>query len=169
MKNFDYRNLVGCLNYLACSSRPDIALTANFLVSFVENPGGKHWKAGKRVLRYLNGLKSKSLVFRRGDKLTSECFSDAHWAGNSDNKKSTSGLCFKLSSSSGVVSWSTKVQRCVAAWTAEAEMNSLVEATKEAIQLRDLLQSIHYEKSNHFALKLHLIRDRVERGELELK
>ena len=35
MKNFDYRNLVGCLNYLACSSRPDIAFAANFLSSFV--------------------------------------------------------------------------------------------------------------------------------------
>ena len=53
MKNFDFRNLVGCLNYLAGSSRPDIAFAANFLSSFVENPGEKHWKAGKRVLRYL--------------------------------------------------------------------------------------------------------------------
>ena len=63
-------------------------------------------------------------------------------------------------------------------------MNSLVEATKEAIHLRDLLQvlsvdnqaclalskqSIHYGKTKHFALKLHFIRELVERGELELK
>ena len=38
MKIFDYRNLVGCLNYLACSSRPDISFAANFLSSIVENP-----------------------------------------------------------------------------------------------------------------------------------
>ena len=91
IKNFDFRNLVGCLNYLACSSRPDIAFAANFLISFVENPGEKHWKAGKRVLRYLKGSKSKSLVFRRGDKLTLECYSDADWAGNLEHRKSTSG------------------------------------------------------------------------------
>ena len=77
MKNFDYRNLVGCLNYLACSSRPDIAFVANFFSSFDDNPGEKHWKAGKRVSRYLKGSKSKSLVFMRGDKSTLECFSDA--------------------------------------------------------------------------------------------
>ena len=91
MKKFDYRNLVGCLNYLACSSRPDISFAANFLNSFVENPGEKHWKARKRVLIYLKDSKSKSLVFRRGDKLTLECFSDADWAGNLDRRKSTSG------------------------------------------------------------------------------
>ena len=96
MKSFDYTNLVGCLNYLACSSRPDIAFAANCLSPFVENPGEKHWKAGKRFLRYLKCFKSKSLVFRRGGKLTLECFSDADWAGNLDHRKSTSGYCFKL-------------------------------------------------------------------------
>ena len=73
-------------------------------------------------------------------------------------------------------------------------MNSLVEATKEAIHLSDLLQdlsvevqkpieifddnqacialskqSTHYGKTKHFSLKLHFIRELVKRGELELK
>ena len=73
-------------------------------------------------------------------------------------------------------------------------MNSLVEATKEAIHLRDLLQDLsvevqkpieifvdnqariavskqttHYRKTKHFALKLPFIRELVEKGELELK
>ena len=73
-------------------------------------------------------------------------------------------------------------------------MNSLVDATKEAIHLRDLLQdlsvevqkpieifvdnqacialtkqSTHYGKTKHFALKPHFIRELVETGELELK
>ena len=34
MKSFHYRNLVGCLNYLACSSRPDIAFFSKFLNFF---------------------------------------------------------------------------------------------------------------------------------------
>ena len=88
LKNFDYRILKGCLNYLACSSRPDTSFAANFKSSFIENPGKKHWEAGKRVLRYLKGSKSKSLVFRRGDKLTLKCFCDADWARNLDHRKS---------------------------------------------------------------------------------
>ena len=136
---------MGCLNYLAFSRRPDIAFAANFLSSFVDNPGEKPWKAGKRFLRYIKGSKSKSLVLRRGDKIIMDCFFDADWAGDLDHRKSTSGYCFKLSSSSAVVSWSTKVQRFVGTSTAETEMISLVEATKEAIQLRDLLQDLCVE------------------------
>ena len=39
IKNFDYRNLGGCLNYLACSSRPDISFAANFCSSLLRIQG----------------------------------------------------------------------------------------------------------------------------------
>ena len=65
MKKCDYRGPVGCLNYLALSSRPDICFAANLLSSFVESPGEKHWKAGKKCLRYLLGTKSLLLVYKR--------------------------------------------------------------------------------------------------------
>ena len=86
--------------------------------------------------------------------LNLECFSDADRAGNLDHRKSTSSYCFKLSSSSAVVSWSKKVKRCVATSTAEAEMNSLVDATREAIHLRDLLQdlALRYKNLLRFSL-----------------
>ena len=53
MQSCDHRGIVGCLNYLAFSTRPDIAHTANILSSFVENPGNKHWGAAKTCLRYM--------------------------------------------------------------------------------------------------------------------
>ena len=73
------------------------------------------------------------------------CFSDADWAGNLDHRKSTSGFCFKLRSSSVVVSWPTKVQRFVATSTAEAEKNSSLEGTKQAIHWRHLLLDLSVE------------------------
>ena len=54
MGKTNFRSLIGCLNYLALSSRPDIFFAANALSSFVENPGEVHWKAAKRVLRRNN-------------------------------------------------------------------------------------------------------------------
>ena len=39
MKNFDYRNLGGCLNYLVCSRRPDISFAANFFSSLLRIQG----------------------------------------------------------------------------------------------------------------------------------
>ena len=54
----DYRGIVGCLNFLALTSRPDIAHTANILSSFVDNPANEHWNAGKACPLYLKGTKS---------------------------------------------------------------------------------------------------------------
>ena len=42
MQSCGYRDIVGCLNYLALTSRTDIAHGANLLSSFVENPGRRH-------------------------------------------------------------------------------------------------------------------------------
>ena len=112
MQSCDYRGIVGCLNYLAIKCRPDIAHTDNLLSSIVENTGRRHWNAAKGCLRYLKGTKTKSekMVFRKSEKLELTGFSDSDWAGNIDNRKSTSGFCFKLNNSSGAISWASKFQ-----------------------------------------------------------
>ena len=104
MQSCDYRGIVGCLNYLALTRRPDIAHAANLLSSFVENPGRRHWNAAKGCLRYLKGTKSEKIVVRKSEKLELTGFSESDWAGNIDNRKSTSGFCFKLNNSSGAIS-----------------------------------------------------------------
>ena len=76
-KNCNYRGLVGYLNFLVLSSTPDICFAANLLSSFVENPGEKHWKAGKNCLRYLLGTKSLPLLYRWDKTLNIVSFSDA--------------------------------------------------------------------------------------------
>ena len=98
MSKTNFRSLIGCLNYLALSSRPDICFAANALRLLVENPRAVHWKAAKRVLRYLRGTMNQTLTFRKTQNLDLLNFSDADWAGNIDNRRSTSGFCFKLMS-----------------------------------------------------------------------
>ena len=51
MEKRDYRGLVGSLNYLAQTCRPDIANAVHVLSSFLINPGIEHWISAKRVLR----------------------------------------------------------------------------------------------------------------------
>ena len=122
-------------------SRPDICFAANALSSVVENPREVYWKAAKRVLRYLRGTLNQTLTFRKIQNLDLLNFSDADWAGNIDNRGSTSGFCFKLSES-GATSWGCKAQKTVATSTAEAEFNSVVEASKEAIHLSEILEDL---------------------------
>ena len=193
MQSCDYRGIVGCLNYLALTSRPDIAHAANLLSSFVENPGRQHWNAAKGCLRYLKGTKSEKMIFRKSEKLELTGFSDSDWAGNIDNRKSTSGFCFKLNNCSGAISWASKLQNRVSTSTAEAEFNAVVEASKEAVHLVNLLReldleiqqsvnvfvdnqacialsknSMNHGKTKHFSLKVHFVRNLVQSRLLEL-
>ena len=69
MQACHYRGIVGCFNYLALTTRPDIAHTVNILSSFVENPGNKHWNAAKACLRYLKDTKSENPFYRKCDEL----------------------------------------------------------------------------------------------------
>ena len=120
-------------------------------------------------------------------------FSDSDWAGNIDNRRSISGFCFKLNNSSGAISWASKLQKCVSTSTAEAELNAVVEASKEAVHLVNLLRELDLEiqqpvnifvdnqacialsknsmthgKTKHFAFKVHFVLNLVESRLLEL-
>lgn len=52
---YEYRNLIGCLMYIAVCTRPDIAHAVSMLSQFNDCYSEAHWKAAKRVLRYLKG------------------------------------------------------------------------------------------------------------------
>ena len=84
MQSCEYRGIVGRLNYLALTTRPDIAHTANILSSFVENPGKKHRNA-EACPRYLKGTKSEKLNYRKCDKSDLKGFSASDWSGNLDS------------------------------------------------------------------------------------
>jgi hypothetical protein len=96
---------VGSVLYAAITTRLDIAYAVNLVSRFMKNPGEIHWKACKRILRYLHGTKKTGLVFRaNGSKeFTIEAYSDADWAGDHNDRKSTTGFVITINGS--VVSW----------------------------------------------------------------
>ena len=60
-------------------------------------------------------------------------YSDADWAGDINDRKSTSGYLFHISRAA--VSWRSKKQTCVALSTAEVEYMALASAAQEAMLL----------------------------------
>ena len=53
MESIPYASLVGSLMYAQTCTRPDISFAVGMLGRYQSNPGIDHWKAGKKVLRYL--------------------------------------------------------------------------------------------------------------------
>ena len=71
-------------------------------------------------------------------------FSDADWAGDSNDRKSTSGYVFVING--GAISWKSRKQTCVALSTAEAEYVALASAAQETTWMRQLLSDLHHQQ-----------------------
>ena len=64
MATVPYRQILGSIRYLVSCTRPDLSFCAGFLSRFMQNPGMEHWKALKRVLRYLQHTKDMVLTYQ---------------------------------------------------------------------------------------------------------
>ena len=185
-----YRSIVGSLMYAGHVTRPDISNSVRILARYLESPGEKHWAAAKKCIRYLAGTKSLGITYRRGSvgelpKL--QGFSDANWAGDLDNARSTTGVVFMLAG--GAISFTSRLQQTVARSSMESEYMALYEAAQTAQQLRQLLTHLGVEqpsateifedneacatianpksytrRSRHIDVRFHFTREAVENG-----
>ena len=73
-----YRSIVGALQY-ATITRPEISFCVNKVSQFLAAPLDSHWKAVKRILRYLAGSVDYGLHIQKSD-FTLTAFSDSDWA-----------------------------------------------------------------------------------------
>ncbi|XP_070020437.1 secreted RxLR effector protein 161-like [Nicotiana tabacum] len=137
MKDTTYASLVGSLIYAHVCTRPDIACTVGTLARYQSNFSLDHWKAGKWVLRYLQGTKDFNLTYKYSDSLKVIGYSDSDLSGCKDTGKSTSRYIFLLAG--GAVSWRSVKQTIVAASTMEAEFISCYEATSHTLWLKNFI------------------------------
>lgn len=113
-----YKQIVGSLMYLT-STRSDIMHAVNLISRYMENPAEVHLLAAKRIFRYLKGTTNFGILYKNGVKSSLLGYSDSDYAGDPDDRNSTSGYVFMLNS--GAVSWSSKEQEIVTLSTTEAE------------------------------------------------
>lgn len=131
-----YRSVVDALQYLTYT-RPDLSFTVNKLSQFLQAPTTTHWKALKRVFRYLQGTLQLGLHIMPNSLLHITGFSDADWATYLEDHKSTGGQCFFLGDS--LISWSSRKQRVVSRSSSKSEYRSLAYLPVEGLWIRSLL------------------------------
>ena len=135
----NYQSMVGSLLYASIATRPDIAQAVGAVSKFNSCPTEAHLTAVKRIFRYLKGTINLCVNERSADNDLFG-FSDADWAGDMNDRHSTTGNLFMMSGAA--ITWSSKKQPVVALSTTEAEYVALSAATQEAVWLSRLLSDI---------------------------
>lgn len=189
--NLPYRELIGSLMYIAMATRPDITYSVNYLSQFCNGYGRTHWKAAKRILRYLQGTQNIGIIYKKNnnEELTGYC--DADWANDALDRRSYTGYIFTLAG--GVISWRSKKQPTVALSSTEAEYMAISDAAKEAVYLGMLLEEsarsnktvklysdnqgaqkiarnpVYHSRTKHIDVRHHFIRELVEENKIHLE
>ncbi|PNX93512.1 histone deacetylase, partial [Trifolium pratense] len=180
-----YRSTVGALQY-ATLTRPDISYSVNKVCQFMAHPLESHWKAVKRILRYLKGTLNYGLLLQPSPSsppFSLRAYSDADWATDQDDRRSTSGSCIYFGSN--LVSWGSKKQQLVARSSTEAEYRSMANTTAELLWIQSILQELQvpchpptllcdnlsavslahnpvlHSRTKHIELDIHFVREKV--------
>ena len=88
-----YRSMIGSLLYLT-ASRPDISYSVGVCARYQANPKESHMTALKRIIKYVKTTVDFGVWYNKDTNDVLARYSNVDWAGNADDRKSTSGGCF---------------------------------------------------------------------------
>ena len=129
MQDIPYASAVGTRLYALTCTHSNISFAVSILGRYRSNHCTTHWKAAKKVMRYLQGMKEHILTYRRSDHLEVIGHSNPDLAGCLDTKRSTSRYICILAGRA--ISWKSNMQ----ATTFEPEFGACFVATTQAIWL----------------------------------
>ncbi|GAB2268299.1 hypothetical protein Dimus_038706 [Dionaea muscipula] len=208
-----YRSVVGSLRYIACT-RPNIVYAVGMVSRYMQRPTTEHWMACKRILRYLKGTldhglwyptvtvatsvivasapnQAGSCVLYDPEQFTIMGYSDSDWAGDIDERKSTTGWVFMAGTTT--VSWASKKQLIVALSSSKPEYVAAAACVSHAVWLRKLLAElqlkqerpmmihvdnqsaiaiaknpVYHDRSKHIDVRFYFLREAIAQKEVEL-
>ncbi|CAM8990952.1 unnamed protein product [Rhodiola kirilowii] len=172
-------------------SRPNIAHDVGVCARYQANPKESHLMNVKRIIKYVGGMNDYGLWYTKD---TSSCqvgYCDADWAGNAEDRKSTSGGCFFLGNN--LVSWFSKKRNSISLSIAEAEYIDAGSYCTQMLWMKQMLEeygveqdvmTLYYDnmsainisknhfqhlRTKHIDIRHHFIRELVEKKVITLK
>ena len=185
-----FKQLVGSLMYLT-ATRPDMMFVTCLVSRYMAKPTNLHLQTIKRALRYLKGTVSYGIYYRKDGNGELRVYTDSDYAGDVEDRKSTSGYVFLLNF--GAVSWCSKKQPIVTLSTTEAEFVAAAMCTCQAIWIKRILKELRYNdeyctriwcdnsstiklsknpvmhgRSKHIDVRYHFLRNLTKEGLIDL-
>ena len=137
------------------------------------------------------GKRKFGVLFKANGNLDIQAYTDADWAGDKGNRRSTSGY-FTLVGGN-LVTWRSKKQKVVALSSAEAEFRGVARSLAEVLWIKKLLTEIgfpptktsrimcdnkaaiqisenpvQHDRTKHVEVDRHFIKEKLEAGIVEL-
>lgn len=185
-----FKQIVGSLMYLT-ATRPDLMFIVSLISRFMASPTELHFQAAKRTLRYLRGTMNYGILYKKGEVGNLLAFTDSDYAGDVEDRKSTSGYVFMMNG--GAVAWSSKKQPIVTLSTTEAEFVAAAACACQAVWMRRVLKELSHlqegstmvmcdnsstiklsnnpilhGRSKHIDVRFHFLRDLTKEGIVKL-
>lgn len=192
-----YQQIIGSLLYATTHTRPDISFALGKLSQYMSDPAKHHGHALKGLLRYIRSTISQKMQFGPGSEEGLVIYSDADWASDKTDRKSTSGNVAMLYN--GPVSWGSRKQRSVATSSTESEYMAMSMCAKQGQWIAQVLRDMGYpeyigdtpttvdtrgdnqgalaliknphlhERSKHIDICYHFIRDLEEKRRIAVR
>ena len=152
-RNFDYRSVIGKLNFLEKSTRPNITYAVHQCARFCSNSKKSHGDAVVHLVKYLRRTKTNGLLLKPNNDKGFEVYADANFSGSwirseaeldPTTTKSRTGFIIKYTDC--ILTWRSKLQTTIALSSTEAEYVSLSQAMREAIPIMGLLDELADKK-----------------------
>ena len=193
MDRVPYTSAVGSVLYTRLTRIDCLAAIAE-VARFMQNPGLKHWRAVKRILRYLKATKTWGLCFKAADtdKWILTLYVDSGFAMDPDNRRSRYGYIVLLNGNA--VAFGTGLTIRTATSTPEAEYVALAHGLKELLWTYQILLTMGIEvqlpmqihednqaciqiadnpisqrRTRHVDIRYHFVRDYIEDGTVSVK
>ncbi|XP_057959488.1 uncharacterized mitochondrial protein AtMg00810-like [Malania oleifera] len=190
VKKERYQRLVGKLIY-RLHTRPDITFAVSVVSQHMHSPKKTHLDAVYKILRYFKGSPGKRLFFKKCESKEVEIFTDADWAGSTEDRRSTTRYCTFVWEN--LVTWRSKKQNVVAQSCVEAEFRAVAQGICEGLWLLKLLEELQIpvkfpiklycdnkaiisislnpvqdDRTKHVEVDQHFIKEKVEEGTIYL-
>jgi Reverse transcriptase (RNA-dependent DNA polymerase) len=144
-ESWHYRSVIGKLNFLAQSTRPDISYAVHQCARFTADPKREHSKAVKTIGRYLSGTKNLVIICKINSSGL-ECYTDADFAGNWNtteaehyNSTARSRTGYVIRYAGCPLIWGSRLQTEIALNSTESDYISLSQSLRDVVYIIDLI------------------------------